>query len=203
MAKPMMRDNFGQFQKYATVHISKQLEKIAKEIEINVSKVVADKLEETYKTNVELSYGPRSQRGREVEAYNKEKKALEEKDRKAGIKSPRRSRKKQTYKHTGIFLKSIYTEIENNVVKVKIRDDIYPDGGASTTQVYKWLTEGTRGGEKPYPYIAHQGNDPTDPDSYSTGWARNYPTPAHLFEEHTKLQMESFLNSLENDIKSR
>ena len=201
MAKPSIRDNFGRFQKYATVNITKQLEAIAKETEVNVSKIVADKLEETYKTNVELSYGPRSEQGREVEAYNKQRKTLESEDKKAGIKSPRRGRKKQTYHHTGTLLNSIYTEIEDHAVKIKIRDDTYPDG-ASTIEVYEWLTQGTKGGGF-YPYIKQTGKDSTDPNNYSTVWAYNYPTPAHLFEEHTKWQMEGFLDSLETDIKSR
>lgn len=196
MAKPVMRDNFGQFQKYATVHISKQLEKIAKETEINVSKVVADKLEETYKTNVELSYGPRSQRGREVEAYNKEKKALEEEDKKVGIKSPRRGRKKQTYKHTGTFLESIHVEVEDHVVKVKISDDKPYDDGKLPSEIYEYLTKGTEGGGF---YSYHDQRDEED----TVSWAYNYPTPAHLFEEHTKAQMKGFLESLERDIKSR
>lgn len=196
MTKPTLRDNFGQFQKYTTIHITKQLEKIAKETEVNISKIVADKLEETYKTNVELSYSPRSQRGRAVEAYNREKKALEEEDRKKGIKSPRRGRKRKTYVHTGTFLESIHVEIEDHVVKVKILDDKPYDDGTLPSEVYKYLTKGTEGGGL---YSYHDQRD----DEENISWAYNYPTPAHLFEEHTKLQMESFLNSLENDIKSR
>ena len=43
----------------------------------------------------------------------------------------------------------------------------------------------------------------SDSNSYNTGWSRNFPTPAHLFEEHTKIQMEGFLEMLESDIKNK
>ena len=33
-------------------------------------------------------------------------------------------------------------------------------------------------------------------------WAYNYPTPKHLFEEHTREQMKGFLDTLETDIKA-
>jgi hypothetical protein len=46
-----------------------------------------------------------------------------------------------------------------------------------------------------------QGANTGSPDNYSTGWSRNFATPAHLFEEHTKLQMEGFLESLKNDLE--
>lgn len=196
MPKPMIRNNAGRFQKYASVYLTKRLREIAEKTEHNVSEEVAKKLEETYKTNVELSYGPRSERGREVEAYNKSRKALEDEDRKLGIKSPRRGRKRKTYIHTGTFLGSIYTVIENHTVKIKFRNRSYPNGGKSVKEVYTYLTEGTKGGGM-YPY-----HDKRDPDG-TVSWAYNYPTPAHLFEEHTKLQMKGYLNSLERDIKSR
>ena len=196
MSKPLVRDNFGQFQKYATVHLTKRLKEIAQATEVNVSKIVADKLEKTYKDNVLLSYGPRSQAGREVMAYNKKRKSLEDEDRESGIKSPRRGRKKQTYKHSGTFLDSIRVEIEDKVVKVKISDDKPYDDGKFPSDIYVYLTEGTRGGGF-YSY-----HDKRDKEG-SISWAYNYPTPAHLFEEHTKVQMKSFLDTLEPAIKRR
>ena len=170
MAKPKLRNNAGQFQKYATVYITKQLEDMAKELEVNITKVVEEKLLETYKNNVLLSYSPRSQKGREVKEYNED--------------PYRAHRKKLTYHHTGTFINSIDTEVDNKLVKVIIRDNQY-ENGKSTTEIYKYLTEGTVGGGT-YPYR----------DGGETKWAYNYPTPAHLFEEHTKLQMKGFLDNL-------
>ena len=200
MAKPTLRDNIGRFQKTATIYITKQLEQIANDVEKDATKIIEDKLLETYKENVLASYSPRSEAGQEVQAYNESRKQLEQKDRELGIKS-RRGRKKLTYKHTNIFVNSIYTEVKNKTVMIKIRDEQYPDG-ASTTQVYEWLTKGTEGSDKSYPYIKVTGKDATDPNNYSTGWARNYPTPAHLFEEHTKIQMKGFLENFQGNIKN-
>ena len=192
--------NSSRFQKYATVLITKQLEQIADTVEKDATKIIEDKLLETYKQNVLASYSPRSEAGQEVQAFNKAQKQREEQDKEEyGIKS-RRSRKKLTYRHTNTFVNSIYTEVKNKTVMIKIRDEQYPDG-ASTTQVYEWLTKGTKGSEKPYPYISVSGNS-TNPNNYDTGWARNYPTPRHLFEEHTREQMKGFLDNFEANIKT-
>ena len=192
--------NSSRWQKQATVLITKQLKQIAEEVEKDATKIIEDKLLETYKENVLASYSPRSEAGQEVQAYNESRKQLEQKDRELGIKS-RRGRKKLTYKHTNIFINSIYTEVKNKMVMIKIRDEQYPDG-ASTTQVYEWLTKGTEGSDKPYPYVKVTGKDTTDPNNYSTGWARNYPTPRHLFEEHTREQMKGFLENFQGNIKN-
>ena len=194
-----LRDNIGRFQKTATIHITKQLEQIAEEVEKDATKIIEDKLLETYKENVLASYSPRSEAGQEVQAYNESRKHLEQEDRALGIKS-RRGRKRLTYRHTNIFVNSIYTEVRNKTVMIKIRDEQYPDG-ASTTQVYEWLTKGTNGSDKSYPYVKVVGKDATDPNNYSTGWARNYPTPRHLFEEHTREQMKGFLDNFASNIK--
>ena len=191
--------NSSRWQKQATVLITKQLEQIAEEVEKDATKIIEDKLLETYKENVLASYSPRSEAGQEVQAYNESRKQLEQEDRELGIKS-RRGRKRLTYRHTNIFVDSIYTEVRNKTVMIKIRDEQYPDG-ASTTQVYEWLTKGTKGSDKPYPYVKVVGKDATDPNNYSTGWARNYPTPQHLFEEHTREQMKGFLDNFASNIK--
>ena len=191
--------NSSRWQKQATVLITKQLEQIAEEVEKDATKIIEDKLLETYKENVLASYSPRSEAGQEVQAYNESRKQLEQEDRALGIKS-RRGRKRLTYRHTNIFVNSIYTEVRNKTVMIKIRDEQYPDG-ASTTQVYEWLTKGTNGSDKSYPYVKVVGKDATDPNNYSTGWARNYPTPRHLFEEHTREQMKGFLDNFASNIK--
>lgn len=188
--------NSSRWQKQATVLITKQLEQIAEEVEKDATKIVEDKLLETYKENVLASYSPRSEAGIEAQEYNQYQKSREAKE---GYKR-RLHKKKITYKHTNIFVNSIYTEVENKTIKIKIKDEIYPDG-ASTTQVYEWLTKGTKGSEKPYLYISVSGNS-TDPNSYSTGWGHNYPTPRHLFEEHTREQMKGFLENFQGNIKN-
>ena len=189
--------NSSRWQKQATVLITKQLEQIAEEVEKDATKIVEDKLLETYKENVLASYSPRSEAGLEAKEYNEYQKSREAKE---GYKR-RLHRKKITYKHTNIFVNSIYTEVKNKTIKIKIKDEIYPDG-ASTTQVYEWLTKGTKGSDKSYPYIKVTGKDATDPNNYSTGWARNYPTPRHLFEEHTREHMKGFLKNFQGNIKN-
>ena len=47
-----LRDNIGRFQKTATIHITKQLEQIADNLEKDATEIVKDKLLETYKNNV-------------------------------------------------------------------------------------------------------------------------------------------------------
>lgn len=198
--------NSSRWQKYATVLITKQLEKIAEDMEKDATKIIEDKLLKTYKENVLASYSPRSVAGQEVKAYNEKQKSLEKEDKERGINS-RRYRKKQTYHHTGTFVDSIYVETQDRtltrgkLVKIKIRDEQYPNG-ASTTQVYKWLTEGTEGSGKAYPYVKMTGKDPSDPNNYQTGWAHNYSTPRHLFEEHTREEMKGFLENFEENIKN-
>lgn len=187
--------NSSRWQKQATVLITKQLEQIANDVEKDATEIIKDKLLENYKENVLASYTPRSEAGLEVQEYNKYQKSREQK------LGTRLHKKKLTYRHTGIFLDSIYTEVKNKTVMVKIRDTQYPDG-ATTTQVYEWLTKGTEGSEKSYPYTQTSGNDSTNPDNYSTGWSRNFPTPRHLFEEHTREQMKGFLASFEENIKN-
>lgn len=195
--------NSSRWQKYATVLLTKQLEQIADDVEKDAAKIIEDKLLDTYKKNVLASYSPRSEAGIEAQKYNDYQKSREAKE---GNKR-RLSRKKSTYRHTNIFVNSIYTEIQNKtmtrgkVVKIKIKDEQYPDG-ASTTQVYEWLTKGTDGSEKSYPYIKTTGKDMTNPNNYRTGWARNYPTPRHLFEEHTREEMKGFLDNFKANIKN-
>ena len=184
MSKPKLRmTGSSRWQKQATVYITKALEEEAELLELNLKQMVKDKLQESYVKNVRASYTPRSMKGQEITKYNKEQKELDEQ---SGGKS---HRKKLTYRHTGMFANSIYTKIDGKYVKVMIKDEQYPDG-ASTTEVYEWLTKGTNGSDKPYPYIKKQG------DQYGTGWSRNFSTPAHLFEEFTKVEMEGYIDSL-------
>lgn len=93
------RSNFGQYQRYATANIKKALRKEAKVMKINAGKIIAEKLEETYKKNVLASYGPRH------------------------------TPSTMPYKHTNIFINSIHTEIEHEPgigrdrVKIVFDDD--------------------------------------------------------------------------------
>lgn len=147
-------------QNKATKQISKQLHDMAKKMNVNLTKVIEDKLLETYKTNVLHSYAPRSENG--------------------------------GYEPTGTFVDSIYTKVEDNTISVMIADVPYENGNnKSTVDVHTFLTEGTKGGGE-YAYIS---------EDDGLQFARNYPTPIHLFEEHTIAQMDGFLDSLLNDIK--
>jgi hypothetical protein len=78
-----------------------------------------------------------------------------------------------------------------STVCIVIKPLLYPDDGhrdkiITATQVYEWLREGTRGGGH-YWFYNEEAERPT---------AHNYPTPAHLFEMHTSLQIKGWLNSL-------
>ena len=164
-----VRSNFGQFQKYATVNIKKKLQKDADEIGVNVREIVAEKLKEVYIDNVLKSYGPRS------------------------------PHPKKPYEHTGnTFVENIRVEIEDepgigrNRVKIVLNNETYENDGhrdkdVTVRDVYQWLTEGTNGSGE-YWFKNENGKRPT---------AHYYPTPVHLFEQHTQLQMKGFLESLD------
>ena len=77
MAKSHYRDNFGRWQQKVTVNITKKLMKEAEDMRINLEQVVADKLKETHKANVEASYYPRARSEQAKAEYNKAKKAEE------------------------------------------------------------------------------------------------------------------------------
>jgi len=183
MAKNRVRDNFNRFQKYATINITKKLQKTADEIKVDIMKVVEDKLLETYKNNVLLSYVSRSAEGLAVAEYNRKAKEAEQKDRELGLNT-RHRRKKLTYRHTNTFINAIHTKTEENRIKIVLDDSTY-DNGKSVAEVYKYLTKGTKGGDA----YAYDNNGEIKS-------AYNYPTPEHDFEIHTKLQMEGFLNNL-------
>lgn len=73
--------------------------------------------------------------------------------------------------------------------EIIIKEYIYPNG-ASTRDVYNWLTRGAKEGGS-YPY--HKGS--------SDKWGYNYGTPRHHFEDWTAIQMYAFLETLERDLK--
>lgn len=170
------RSNFGRFQKQATIYIKKALRKTANTTLVNLDETISEKLLETYKTNVEASYHPITT---------------------------------GSYEHTGKFLENIdvKNELDPGIGRDRIRivlknpNETYPptmtgskkvDPHVVTVkQVYEFLTEGTRGGGD-YWFTNEEGDRPD---------AHNHPMPAHLFEQHTQLQMKAFMEGLEQDIK--
>lgn len=99
-----------------------------------------------------------------------------------------------SYVHTGIFVDSVYTEINGDDVNVMLADTEYPNR-RSTIDVYEFLTKGTHASDKSYAY-----QDDTD-GMRPIKFAHNYSTPVHPFEQHAQLQIEGFLESLDSDIK--
>lgn len=194
------KDNFGRWQKTVTVNITKKLMQEAEAMRIDIEKIVADKLKEVHKANVEASYYPRARSEQAKMEYNKAKKAEEvEKNKgKYGEDRKRLSRKTLSYEHTGILVdQAIDTKIEKkskyeSKVSIIVKPIPYPNDGhrkkvVTATQVYEWLREGTRGGGHYWFY----NKEAERPSAY------NYPTPAHLFEMHTSLQMKGFIQSLD------
>lgn len=181
--------NSSSWQKYATVMITKELNEIADDVEKDATKIIKDKLLETYKNNVLASYSPRSEAGFEVQAYNEYQKSREQKE---GNKR-RLHKKKLTYRHTNTFIEAVKVVSKNKYVKVVIDESKKYDDGTPATEVYEYLTKGTDGGDKTYAYETDDG----------LMGARNYPTPKHLFEEHTREQMKGFLDNFESEIKNK
>ena len=200
MARSHYRDNFGRWQKTVTANITKKLAKEAEEMQINLEQIVADKLKETHIANIKASYQPRSTGEQAKVEYNKAKKAEEaEKNKgKYGEDRKRLSRKTLSYRHTGTLEEAIDTKIEKkgkyeSKVSIIVKPIPYPDDGdeskpVTATQVYEWLRKGTNSSNKKYWFTNKSGKTPN---------ARNYSTPAHLFELHTSLQMKGFMQSLD------
>ena len=107
------RDNFGRFQKQATINFTKMLQKCGDK----ARKAVADKLLETYKDQVQKSYGPRNPNG------------------------------VSKYTHENIFYDNIGIETDKEKTKIVFKNPnaTYPNG-RSLDRVHEYLTEGTNGG---------------------------------------------------------
>lgn len=175
MARKARMINSSRWQKYATVMITKELEAIAEDTGVNVKLVIRDKLDESYKRNLTLSYGPRSHRGEKVRETHK--------------------RNTSTYTHTHLLEeKAIDTIIDGNYVKVVVDENVTYEDDRNTpaTKIIKWLSEGTKGGGKKTGYYKDENGE----------WHYNYPTPKHLFEEHTRNEMLGLLASLKGDIRN-
>ncbi len=175
MAKSRMI-NSSRWQKHATVMITKELEAIAENTGVNVRLAIRDKLDESYKRNLALSYGPRSSRGVEAQETHK--------------------RKTSTYTNTHTLEEAIDTIIDGEYVKVVVDETVTYDNNdrnVPATKVIKWLSEGTRGGGKKTGYYKDENGE----------WHYNYPTPVHPFEEHTRNEMLGFLDSIEGDIRNK
>ena len=173
------------------IKINKQLLKQADIVGVNIRRAIENEIYKKYKDNVEKSYAARSQRGQEIEQYNKAQAEIA----KNGYGTTHR--KTRTYHHSGIFARAIDTEVNDNIVRVIIKNDEIYSNGTTPSDVYKWLTEGTGGGGY-YPYVKHVGNNKSDPASYKTGWAYNYPTPKHDFDLHTYEQMKPVYQDIIN-----
>lgn len=194
------KDNFGRYQQYATINITKAMAKYAEECNVDIAKAVAEQLEKVHKANVEASYYPRAKAEQAKAEYNKSQKQAEKEYNENRKDKKRFRRQTLSYKHTGTLLDAIHADVEKKsryelkaVIKIKpemyLDDGHRTDGPVTAVQVYEWLREGTNGGGT-YWFTNEKGERPN---------AYNYSTPAHLFEMHTQIQMQGYLNTL--DIK--
>lgn len=174
-----VRDNFGRTQRYATVNLTKYLQKKTEEIQVNVREVIAKELERTYKDNVSASYSPRGKGSYKHVGDIFLRSIHTEIEHEPGIG---RDRVKIVFDEDKAYPATYTTDEEGRLIPQQktVRD------------VYEYLTEGTAGGG----YYYFQGSDGDLIRSY------NYPTPPHNFEEHTKLDMKGFLEGLSLDVKN-
>lgn len=128
----------------ATKQVIKQLQDEAKKMNLNLTKIIEDKLLETYKTNVLHSYASRSTSG----GYEHTGRFLD-----------------------SIYVKTEGNEIAVMIQdipyeQIKSEDGIKYQQTKSTVDVHTFLTEGTKGGGS-YPYETSEGeikyahNNPT------------------------------------------
>lgn len=100
-----------------------------------------------------------------------------------------------TYVHTNTFLDSIGVEINGDKIKIAIDDSRKYDDETTVGQVYEWLVDGTStSSEKHYTFKAGSGID-----DYRMG--KPHATPRHLFEEHTRVDMKAYLESLKSKLE--
>lgn len=186
--------NSSRFQKRAAVLITKKFEEIAENTKANVQLVIADKLEETYINELKASYSARSERGKQIEVYNAKQKEKEQEPYYKKQRIKLRRQQASYHHHTDDALaKQVHAQIDENYVKIVVDDMTYANG-KKAEDILTYLSKGTMGGSRkggPGTYKGEDGN-----------WYYNYPTPRHLFEEHTKAQMQGFLASLESDIRN-
>ena len=158
-----LKSIFNKSKKDVAVRINRRLKKEANKLDIDVKETVAKKLLETYRYNLEMSYGPRSLLGDEY-----------------------------PYEHTNTLYDSVSVDITDKEVKIVLIDDYY-ENGKSVEEVDKYLTEGTDGGGN---YVFK--------DEYGLSkLAYNYPTPKHLYKEHTREQMKGYMENLKHNIKNK
>ena len=175
--------NSSRWAKHATVMITEELNAIAEDTGANVRKIIAIKLKESYRNNLEASYGPRSKRGVEAKETHK--------------------RNKSTYTNSHDLEGAIDTVIEGDYVKVVVDKNVVYDADreVDAEKVLKWLKEGTKGGsnkkksDKRNSGIGYYTDD-------QDRWHYNYPTPPHPFEEHTANDMRGLLASMRTDIEN-
>ena len=117
-----VKDNFGRFQRYATINLTKALQNIADTTQTNLRDDIAKKLEEVYKKNVEASYTPRNNGSYiHTDTFVDSIHTVIEEDK--GIGRDR--------------------------IKIVLDNDVYDQPSERTVaQVYDFLTEGTAGGSR-------------------------------------------------------
>lgn len=180
----LRQNNKGQITKELSVLITKKLRKAAKEVEYNIKPMIRKELEEAHIHNVYSTFGPITESGQQTQKYNETHK----------------HQKRQSYHHTGILLRNIHGVIDNNVVKIEIGEERYPDDkddgyDRTAKQVYEWLKNGTPKSAKSERY-RFKNNDGELPLSLY------HSTPKHNFEKLTLIYMDKYLKDLANDIQN-
>lgn len=156
------------------IKLTKQLQKIADEVEVKVKPIVRDELEATLRAEIYASRTPATEKGQTIKTYNETHK----------------HQKPKLYHHTGKLERSVYATIEGDIIKANIKDETY-DNGASTTEVYDYLKFGTTNHPKNNTYAYANG----------TTFSKYIPQEPHNFEARTKEQMDIFLKKLKADIE--
>lgn len=172
------RNELGQFTKGVSLLVTKELRELADISEIRAKALIRDELDLKLKANIRDSYAPNSPEGQRIKAYNE---------------NPNHKRKLAAhYHHTGTLIESINTVIDGNTVMVKQKPLTY-DNGASAEQVYDWLVKGTTKTPKHDHYFFTNKKG-------ERKLAKYYPTPKHLFEQHTLAQIDGFMEGLATDL---
>ena len=132
MAQPRRRNSKGQFiKKYISATVQKDLQDIAKEVEIRVKPLIRDELESVYRRKVYESYTPSTPYGEKINEYNE----------------THARKKKARYHHTGLLARSIKALIDGDNIYIDIDRKVY-DNGKTTIDVHEFLRNGTTSNPK-------------------------------------------------------
>lgn len=166
----LSQNSKGHISKQLSILISKKMKEAAQDCEEKVKIEIRNELDKQHKADIYNSFAPIHQSGKDVDKYNR----------------THTHQKKHPYHHSGLLLRSVHAEIDEDVVKIVIDDNEYDDG-TSVRDVYEWLDKGTKDSEHDYYILGGKGSH--------TPLVPYVKTPRHGFKQDTLRHMDGFIQN--------